>query len=328
MRSGEIRDVRSFCKLFDMNVPSYEDLGYYLGIYDRLGPRIAGRNGVSALVDLFLDMEAEVGDPYEYKLKKGDEAVSFLKSTRAFEELNDDNLIKDLKVDREVRLEAGKRYVSVDLRMANWQALKRYDPPFLNELGDTYADFLAKVGAHPALLESKHFRQFVFGHANPKRQVRAQRAIVQELIDLLGGKDGVAFREEHGLSPLVLEFVKFDEAIFSYSDPADLMQLNMPGKKADFRMTPFEVEFVEDFRIHSIWSMPGEVMTASEFGQKVVPSHREIVGCSGHRFFMQAKRHILREPLDERDLYFRMDGNLAVWKVDGMGISLDSHNNI
>jgi hypothetical protein len=311
-----------------MNVPSYEDLGYYLGIYDRLGPRIAGRNGVSRLVDLFLDLESKVGDPYQYKIEKGEQAISILKSTRAFNELNDDNLINDLKVDREVRFEAGKNYVSVDLKMANWQVLKRYDPPFLNELGDTYADFLAKVDVHPALLESKHFRQFVFGHANPKRQVRAQRVIVQELIDLLGGKEGVAFREEHGLSPLVLEFVKFDEAIFSYSDPSDLMQLNMPGRKADFRITPFRVEFVEDFRIHEIWSMPREVMGTREFAMKVVPSHREIVGCSGHRFFMQAKRHILREPLDEPDLYFRMDGHLSIWKVSGMSINLDSENNI
>ena len=47
-----------------------------------------------------------------------------------------------------------------------------------------------------------------------------------------------------------------------------------------------------------------------------------MVGCNGNQFFMNLKNHIFEESLDIRDLYFRMDGSLAIWNVDKLKISL------
>lgn len=47
-----------------------------------------------------------------------------------------------------------------------------------------------------------------------------------------------------------------------------------------------------------------------------------MVGCNGNLFFIYLKNYILNEPLDIRDLYFKMDGNLAIWNVEGLKISL------
>ena len=37
---------------------------------------------------------------------------------------------------------------------------------------------------------------------------------------------------------------------------------------------------------------------------------------------MFLKKYIFNEPCDIRDLYFRMDGDLAIWNVDGLNIEL------
>ena len=174
-----MRDIRTFVKLVDLNVPEYEHFDYYIRQYSRL----ERFKNIYELIKLYEDFESTVEDPYKYKLEKADEIIEFLQSTRAYNELNDDNLIPDLPVTKNFEYEEGKKYISVDLNKANWLVLKKYDPTFLNELGDSYQDFLQKFDIHPFFYESKQFRQFIFGHLNPKRQVKAQRVIIEDLIN-------------------------------------------------------------------------------------------------------------------------------------------------
>ena len=47
-----------------------------------------------------------------------------------------------------------------------------------------------------------------------------------------------------------------------------------------------------------------------------------MVGCNGNLFFLYLKKYVLNETLDIRDLYFKMDGNLAIWNVEGLKVSL------
>ena len=43
------------------------------------------------------------------------EAIEFLKNSRAYNELNDDNLIPDLPTNKNVTLSSDKKYLSIDL---------------------------------------------------------------------------------------------------------------------------------------------------------------------------------------------------------------------
>ena len=77
-----------------------------------------------------------------------------------------------------------------------------------------------------------------------------------------------------------------------------------------FKIKLFTVERVQDFRINTY---------LSESGQKL---HKEMVGCNGNLFFLYLKKYVFNEPIDIRDLYFKMDGNIAIWNVEGLKISL------
>ena len=182
--------------------------------------------------------------------------------------------------------------------MANWQVFKKYDPDFINELGDTYSDLLNKFQIHPIFHHSKHFRQFIFGNVNPKKQVRAQRVIIENLIKNLPQNN------------LNIEFIKWDEVIFSYDDINDIQFL----KELDFdkfRIKIFNVDTKDGFRIHSYF----------DFNDQFI--EKELVGCNGHKYFIFLKKYIVNEPLDIRDLYFRCDGDLAIWSVDSLKINLE-----
>ncbi len=288
-----MKDIRSFVKLFDLHVPSYEDFDYYKNQYAKLNQW----KNIDELVKMYEQAESEIEDIFAYKIAKVDEVVNFLKGTRAYNELNDDNLIPDLPVNKNFEFEMGKKYVSIDLKMANWQVLKKYDPDFINELGDTYSDLLNKFNIHPIFHQSKHFRQYIFGNVNPKRQVRAQRVMIQDLINALSNHN------------LKVEFIKWDEVIYSYEDVNQIKFLEEIDSDF-FRVKLFSVKLVEDFRINTYY----------DFSDNEIDS--EIVGCNGHKYFILLKKWILNEPLDIRDLYFRNDGDLAIWNIDGLKISL------
>jgi len=288
-----MKDIRSFVKLFDLHVPSYEDFDYYKNQYAKLNQW----KNIDELVKMYEQAESEIEDIFAYKIDKVDEVVNFLKGTRAYNELNDDNLIPDLPVNKNFEFEEGKKYVSIDLKMANWQVLKKYDPDFINELGDTYSDLLNKFNIHPIFHQSKHFRQYIFGNVNPKRQVRAQRVMIQDLINALSNHN------------LKVEFIKWDEVIYSYDNVNQIKFLEEIDSDL-FRVKLFSVKLVDDFRIHTYY----------DFSDNEIDS--EIVGCNGHKYFILLKKWILNEPLDIRDLYFRNDGDLAIWNIDGLKISL------
>jgi hypothetical protein len=293
-----MKDIKSFCKLFDLNVPNFDEFDYYISQYKKLKMW----ENIDNLKSLFESAESEIEDMFQYKIDKSNDAIDFLKNTRAYNELNDDNLIPDLPINKNINLSEDKKYLSIDLKMANWQAIKKYDPYFLNELGDTYIDFLNKFDIHPIFHNSKHFRQYIFGNINPKRQVRVQRVMINDVINNLSSVNGIK-----------LEFVKYDEVIFSYEDEKSIqVPIIMDYLKSDlFHLKLFKVKYFEDFRVNNYLDF---------FGAE---THKELTGCSGLKYFIFLKKYILNEPLDIRDLYFRCDGDLAIWSVSDLKIKIE-----
>lgn len=291
-----MKDIKSFCKMFDLNVPSFDDFEYYKGQFSR----IDRWKNLDELVALYEKAEAEVGDMFAYRMSKIDEIVAFVKSTRAYNDMANDNLIPDLPTNKSFEYSEGVKYLSIDMKMANWQAIKRYDPSFVNELGETYSEFLSKFGIPEVFHRSKHFRQYIFGNLNPKRQIKAQRALLEQAITSLS---------KYGLKT---EFIKHDEIVYSFDDISQVREIEAELNKDLFAAKAFSVDLVEDFRINRY--------LCTETGNI---AHSEPVGCSGHRFFMYLRKYIFDEPYDIRDLYFRMDGELAIWNTDKLKLELN-----
>lgn len=289
-----MKDIKGFCKLFDLSIPEHSEFEYYVDLFSK----IKKFSHIPEMIPLFREAENQLGDLQEYRYKKAEEIIQFLQKTRAFEELNDDNLLPDLPVTKNFQYSEEKFYFSVDMKSANWQILKNYDPPFLNELGDSYQEFLKKFEVPQVFWHSKQFRQFIFGNINPKRQIRAQRVQIQRVI------------EQFKSSNLPIEILKNDEVVWSFEDwnsPKEIIQQLDPEK---YKWKIFKVQRIDDFRINHHYDLDGNFQ------------YKELVGCNGNLFFYFLKKYILQEPLDIRDLYFRSDGNLAIWKIDGLKVEL------
>lgn len=77
----------------------------------------------------------------------------------------------------------GSVFLSVDLRKANFQALR-----YANVLTDnTYEDFIRKVGGDDYIINSKYLRQVIFGNCNPSRQVTIEKYLINKIRTLLEG---------------------------------------------------------------------------------------------------------------------------------------------
>lgn len=289
-----MRDIRTFVKLFDLNVPEYEHFDYYIEQYSKL-PRWSH---LKEMIDIYLDFESKVENPYQYKIDKSNEIIEFLKSTRAYNELNDDNLIPDYPISKNFEYSEGKKYLSIDINSANWTVLKKYDPSFLNELGNSYVELLERFDVHPVFFNSKQFRQYIFGNINPKRQIKAQRVIIEELIQSISQ-----------YSNLQVFCIKSDEVIYQFDDFKEIEFISNLDTQL-FKYKIFTVERIEDFRVNTFYDNLGNSL------------HKELSGCNGHKYFIYLKKYILNDPLDIRDLYFRIDGDLAIWNIEGLKLEL------
>ena len=289
-----MRDIKGFCKLMDLSIPEYAHFDYYINQFSRLEKW----KNIKEHILLFEQAEEKYGDLYEYRIQKSNQIIDYLKNTRAFNELNDDNLIPDLPTTKNFEYLEGCKYLSIDIKKANWVVLKKYDPAFLNELDNLYEDFIQKFDVPEIFNHSKQFRQFIFGNVNPKRQGKAQRVIIQDVIN-----------RYHYLSKNIV-CIKNDEVIYSFSDFSEIKEVLDTIDNSLFKTKIFTVKRVEDFRVNSIIDYSGNLL------------HKELVGCNGNRYFMCLKKYIFEEDLDIRDLYFRLDGNLAIWNVSGLEIKL------
>ena len=289
-----MRDVKGFCKLMDISVPEYEHFDYYINQFSKLEKW----KNIKKLIKIYEEAEEKYGDLYEYRLKKSNEIIEYLKNTRAYNELQDDNLLPDLPTTKNFEYSEDKKYISIDINKANWVVLKKYDPEFAPELGNSYEDFISKFDVPEIFNHSKQLRQYIFGNINPKRQGKAQRVVTQSILN------------KYNHLNLDIACIKNDEVIYSFESFNQIEEILTSVDREIFKIKLFTVKRIQDFRINTFLSESGEEL------------YKEMVGCNGNQFFMNLKNHIFEEPLDIRDLYFRMDGSLAIWNVDKLKISL------
>jgi hypothetical protein len=288
-----MKDIKGFCKLYDLNIPEFKEFDYYISQYKRMDRW----KDMDTLLELFSDLESKVDNILEYKVSKSNEIIAYIKETRTYSEMCLENFINDYPT-KSIDYQEDKFYLSIDINAANWLAIKKYEPPFLKELGDTYNDLLNKFEVHESLRRSKQFRQYIFGNLNPRKQVRVQRSIIEDFIT------------KYNHLELEIAGIKQDEVIYTFSNKEDISEIINTLDTNIFKYKIYKVEKKEDFRIHHY------------FNEELEHIHSEIVGCNGNKYFIFLKKYLLKEELDVRDLYFRVDKDLAIWNVENLEKSL------
>lgn len=284
-----MKDIKGFCKLYDLNVPEFKEFNYYMSQYKRLNRW----TDIDNLIELYNDLESKVDNVFDYKISKSNEIINYIRETRTYNELCLDTFLKDFPTKQFTYIE-NQYYLSVDINTANWLAIKKYEPPFLDELGKTYNDLLDRFNVHESLKRSKQFRQYIFGNLNPKKQVKVQRQIIEDFIN----------KYKH-LS-IDIAGIKQDEVIYVFNNFSDIKEIIDTLDLETFKYKIFTVEKKEDFRINHY------------LDNKLERVHSEIVGCNGNKYFIFLKKYLFNEELDVRDLYFRVESDLAIWNVDNL----------
>jgi hypothetical protein len=278
-------DYRNLEKLYPVKIPVYDHAEYYLETLSRSDEY----EQLPDWIQLCQDLET-IPNYEKEKYRKMDDAIVYFKEIGAFNKLNEMEMPNFSSSSKELEAKEGKVYLSLDVRQANWSVIKHFLELDLPEW-ETFA--IATLNMHPALVYSKTVRQLIFGNWNPKRIQNLQKSITAHHLGFVN-KDKVV-----GLNA--------EEIIMEVETPDDVKQLMdlpwvLPVKGKLFR-SEFVKNFGETVRI--------DTMLNDDFSDK----YRKLTKVNGNRFFMHFKTLILQDEIDERDLLFINDRNLAQWKI-------------
>ena len=176
-----------FVKDYNLPINIYDDrlFSYYIGLYDffpletyvNLCNTVEQKYGGN--VELWLDDCAKVRDKAINGVIESEKYKAFNDSKNLLKEYDNNITIGEHSLYTEVC--EGKLYVSIDIKKANFQALK-----FAGVLDDaTYADFITKYGGDDYIVNSKYLRQVIFGKMNPARTVKVEKYIVSKIHEIV-----------------------------------------------------------------------------------------------------------------------------------------------
>ena len=195
--------------------------------------------------------------------------------------------------------------VSFDLKEANYSVLKSFNVN--SEFPNTWNEFLSKLYVPEALKQSKSFRQFIMGNLNPTRNQKVQTIKIREVIDQL---------IRLGVDDNQIVFISSDEIVVCLSENDIKNKLWVHLSEINNKIHPFELrakifkldEIAPNVLIKTYYSSP-------VFTDTILETHKELYGVSGNQFYLNFKKFILNEAIDDRDIMFILENKIAKWVI-------------
>ena len=194
----------------------------------------------------------------------------------------------------------GHILLSIDLKKANFQALKYHDSKLVFDC-NTYSEFIGLYSPYEYIKESKYTRQVIFGKLNASRQTKIEKYIMFEIYNNL---DIIKVIESNGGK--LISF-KTDEIIFDVTEfnntvlLTDLLnvKVNLPF---DIRIEVFKLELMQ-FKTHTdsninVW-------------RKIFIDGHEELKSAPMTYYPQIYKAWKGIELDEKDLVFFHENQLA-----------------
>lgn len=298
MVSRELMQLRrDFCKDYSMPITVFEDpyFGYFLNLYeDVLGSRTK--------YDRFYKLVSELGyQPYR-ALVSGlkTRVIDHVKENTAYVAFNAMDMDAYKIEKREYKQDSvtfysidhcDRKWISVDLVTANFNALRSVDPEIVDGC-DTYGEFVSRFNESDVELDLKPLRQVIFGNLNPKRQQVVQKYLLHNLM--------TAFSD--AFPDVVFHGTTADEFVVDYSEDR-LKWLNENIVRFDDEhKTRYRTEVFELFKLGE----PSEL----GFYEKFEDGSVKLVSTS-KIYFAQAYKYLKGADVVEEDLYFTHENRVA-----------------
>lgn len=305
-----MEDIKEFKKLFKINIPVDKHFDYYIDVLQKSDYY----SDLNELVSDFELYENEVLKNYEtlvsYKLGYCLKTIkSYLIGTNAYNSLQNKDFGQESPRTKNIlEKNEGEYLISFDFKSANYNALKSFDED--NELKGSWEELCEYLNIHPMITKSKSFRQLCFGNTNPKRLQKVQRINVSRIVENLLEY----FSEEE------IIFISHDEFIIKLkgdgkSSSEKALWLNNKVKyvceKENILMPIKYNVFKEDYIKKKTAVRTFYQVKIGGLSEK----HKMLFGVPGNKYFWYFKKHILNEDVEERDLLFIHDNDLAMWKI-------------
>lgn len=101
----------------------------------------------------------------------------------------------------------GRKFVSIDMKKANFSSLKHFDPTIFDNK-NTWEEYLSQFTDNEYIIGSKYIREVIFGNCNPKRQTSYEKYLMSILLSHLGDI----------VENIPIVFFSNDEIIFDITD--------------------------------------------------------------------------------------------------------------
>lgn len=269
---------------------------YFIDLYE---PLFNIKEKIDALNETLKKCETQ--EDFFHKTSKISTQVQSLilnsQSYKIFNECNVDKLfpLKKNVSQQNIYIEPNidKEMISVDLNKANFNCFKLFN--LQDEIkAQTYDELIQKFTNDKYFLMSKQLRQIIFGNLNPARQQRIQRHIIQTLCEklLVEGCEITSASSDEIIIKNKTNIKEIEEIL-----------KDIPEKMNFFRIENFSFSKISeehDFFIKRTTSKLGN----QKLEIKNTPSY----------FFAQVFKEYFKLPLNEYDLTFYHEGQLAQYK--------------
>lgn len=188
-------------------------------------------------------------DYFEEYNRVKDTAIDDIKATEAYQRFNNEDMNKFaithkglLNKDIFHPSNDGRRFVSIDMKKANFSSLKYYDASMFDN-AKTWEDFIGKYTENKHIINSKYIRQVILGNCNPKRHITYEKHLMDRLLTII--EKFIANQEKFTGNKLV--FFSNDEIVYDVTDMEEDISKEFTKEIASYitvgLLVPFEVEY-------------------------------------------------------------------------------------
>lgn len=309
---------RRFVKDYNLpiNVVDSPYFEYYMETYDWFPKK--------EYEELINDIEIRFGGNVNLWLEEyaemRDEIITTIENTDAYRDFNTCDM-KQWEIPKEMKnfpdmniynqSSVGKTFISIDLKKANFQALKWVNPDIVLD-SDTYEDLIDSWGYDSEYMRtSKYTRQVIFGKLNPKRTITVEKYIMSKVYDVIindkmnfiGEYDAklVAFKSDELIFEVLVENpVVGSEHLFQY-----MKQIIKDNVGVDVHIDLFKVGRIETLNHNNI-TVDCYIRTNLLTGEEKLKSASQI-------FYPQLYKIWKGKEINEKDLVFLGEGQLATF---------------
>lgn len=297
-----ISDINEFCKFFKVHVPVHSEQEYYF-------EQLKKSNEYFWLTDAILSFQEWEKELQEKNLKIGEEKrkylellISVLKTSRVYnlslvEDKNERESFFDLRKEN-----LNRHWFSIDLKSANFTLFKFLDSE--NELPSSWDELLKLHNIPNVLHKSKSFRQVVFGNIKPKQ---TQKLIFSKLTSQIKSRIDTELQCQKNCI-----YLSADEMIYSFESEkeARYFEYNFPWQVEN------ELNIRLNFSTFFPYKIPGKEFYYANVITRAperLKQFKKLIGVPGNQFYFYFKKFVLNQEVEERDLFFQQDGQLAKW---------------